>query len=40
MKISEVKELLAGTPSEEQLTVLKEDSRSGVKSRLATIISV
>lgn len=35
MKISEVKELLAGTPSEEQLTVLKEDSRSGVQKLLS-----
>ena len=35
MKINEVKELLAGTPTCEQLTELKADERSGVQKLLA-----
>ena len=36
MKINEVKELLAGTPTCEQLAELKADERSGVQKLLAT----
>ena len=35
MKISEVKELLAGTPTPEQLAQLRADERSGVQKLLA-----
>ena len=36
MKISEVKELLAGEPTAEQLATLKDDERSGVQRLLAS----
>ena len=35
MKISQIKELLAGTPTAEQLAELKADERSGVQKLLA-----
>ena len=36
MKISEVKELLAGEPTAEQLATLKDDERSGVQRLVAS----
>ena len=35
MKLAEIKTILAGTPTEEQLVELKKDERSGVQKLLA-----